>query len=312
MNMRIAAIDIGTNTILMLIAEVRSDGTINIITDHHQIARLGKGVDEHRIIQEETFHRVLGILREQKVIAQSHSVEHIVVCGTSALRDSVNAQDFIDFVRQNIGLDIQVISGQKEAELTYHGVISDYYPSNSAQSYAVVDIGGGSTELITGSDSEIKSYASIDIGSVRLTERFLKKSPPSESAINNSCTYIHNQLKSLPPLHPDVKLIGVAGTLTTLAALDLHLAYFDPYKVDRHVLTLDTINRIFDDLKLCTYDQLKGLPQIHPLRADIILAGILILREILTYLRIPRIIVSVRGLRHGLLLNHVKTVMKNT
>ena len=101
MNMHIAAIDIGTNTILMLIAEVRSDGTINIITDHHQIARLGKGVDEHRIIQEETFHRVLGILREQKVIAQSHSVEHIVVCGTSALRDSLNTQDFIDFVRQN-------------------------------------------------------------------------------------------------------------------------------------------------------------------------------------------------------------------
>jgi len=305
-NMRLASIDIGTNTILMLIADVKSDGTISVIEDQHIIARLGKGVDKHGVIQQETFHRVHNILAKLKNISDTDNVQQLTACGTSALRDAANRQEFIAFIKERLSIDIQILSGQEEAELTYLGTISEYLSNSRSDKYAVLDIGGGSTELVEGNGMNIASAVSIDIGSVRLTERILKKSPPDNSAIEDALQFVHEHLQFVPVLSPAAKLVGVAGTLTTLAALDLRLTEFDRNLINRHSLTLEIIENIFQELRPLTLEQLRSYPQIHHSRADIILAGIIILKEIMRKLNSSAITVSERGLRYGILLDKAR------
>jgi len=300
--MRLASIDIGTNTILMLVADVENNGTLSVVRDVHFIARLGKGVDEHGIIQNETFQRVRGILSQLKSIANSHGVQHIAACGTSALRDASNRQDFIDFIKEQLSIDIKILSGQEEAELTYLGAVSEYLEDTPYGEFAVLDIGGGSTELVAGTGSNILSAVSINIGSVRLTERILKNIPPDNTALGNAVQLVQNHLVNISPLPSATTLIGVAGTLTTLAALDLHLKIFDKTLINRYVLSRETIERIFQELRHLTLDQIRNYQQIHPSRADILLAGILILLETLHKVNISQITVSDRGLRYGILL----------
>jgi exopolyphosphatase/guanosine-5'-triphosphate,3'-diphosphate pyrophosphatase len=307
--MRLASIDIGTNTILMLVADVERNGTLSIVTDEHFIARLGKGVDEHGFIQKETFQRVHKILSQLKSIADSHGVQHLAACGTSALRDAANRQEFVNFIREHLSIEMKILSGQEEAELTYLGAVSEYLEDSPSGEFAVLDIGGGSTELVTGIGSNVSSAVSIDIGSVRLTERILKNNPPENAALENAVKLIQNHLENISPLPPATKLIGVAGTLTTLAALDLQLKTFDAALINRYVLARETIERIFHELRHLTLDQIKSYPQIHPSRADILLAGILILLETLENVNLPRITVSDRGLRYGILLQAARTLI---
>jgi exopolyphosphatase / guanosine-5'-triphosphate,3'-diphosphate pyrophosphatase len=308
--MRLASIDIGTNTILMLIADIERNGEISVITDEHLIARLGKGVDENGIIQKDTFQRVSKIFSQLKSIADSHEVEHIAACGTSALRDASNSRSFIDFIKEQSSVDIRILSGKEEAELTYLGAVSEYLKDTPSGEFAVLDIGGGSTELVAGSGSNISSASSIDIGSVRLTERILKNSPPDNFAVEEAIELIQTHLQSFPPLSSAATLIGVAGTLTTLAAMDLRLNTFDRTKVNRYILTKETIDRIFEELRYLTLDQIKGYPQIHPSRADILLAGILILQETLKKVNASQIKASDRGLRYGILYQTARELMK--
>jgi exopolyphosphatase/guanosine-5'-triphosphate,3'-diphosphate pyrophosphatase len=300
--MRLASIDIGTNTILMLVADVQHDGSLEVVKDEHFIGRLGKGVDEHGVIQKETFQRVQDILSQLKDIADSLSINHISACGTSALRDAKNRQEFIDFIKEKLGFDIQILTGKEEAELTYLGAVSDYLPNADSENYAVLDIGGGSTEIVVGSGAHVTSSSSMDIGSVRLTERILKRNPPIDIALENAAVLVRNHLQNIYPLSSTTKIIGVAGTLTTLAALDLRIPEFDRNLVNRHTLTIESIDRIFLELRPLTLDQLRRYPQIHPSRADILLAGIIILRETLRKVNLSKITVSDRGLRYGIVI----------
>ena len=300
--MRLAAIDIGTNTILMLVADVHRDGSLEVVRDEHFIGRLGKGVDEHGVILKETFHRVHDILSQLKSIADSIGIEHLSVCGTSALRDAENRQEFIDFIREKLGFEIRILSGNEEAELTYLGAISEYLIKASSKNFAVLDIGGGSTEFVIGSGEKVTSSISLNIGSVRLTERILKNCPPSNLALENASQLVRKHLKNIFPLSSITKIIGVAGTLTTLVALDLRIPEFDRHLINGHVLTINAIDRIFQELRPLTLDQLHNYPQIHPSRADILLAGIIILREILRKVNLSKITVSDRGLRYGIVI----------
>ena len=309
--MRLASIDIGTNTILMLIADVGRNGSLSVIRDEHCIARLGKGVDAHGVIQQETFHRVYDTLAQLKNVANTSGVQHLSVCGTSALRDAVNRQEFIDFIREQLSMEIRILTGHEEAELTYLGAVSEYLPHSRSDEYAVLDIGGGSTELVIGIGSIISSAVSIDIGSVRLTERILKTSPPNGISLDSAAKLIQDHIQHIPLLPTTTKLIGVAGTLTTLAAIDLRLPEFDRTLINGYILTGEAIERIFQELRHLTLDQLRRYPQIHPLRADILLAGILILQEILRKVNLPHVIVSDRGLRYGILVNSVHTLLNS-
>jgi exopolyphosphatase/guanosine-5'-triphosphate,3'-diphosphate pyrophosphatase len=305
--MRLTAIDIGTNTILMLIADVSTDGTLSPVRDEQVIARLGKGVDANRSITPETTGRVLAHLRDYKQISESLHSEKIIAVGTSALRDASNRKEFIDTVRQEVGLEIAILSGDEEAELTYQGAVSEFQDPNSNRSFAVLDIGGGSTELTIGKGTRITQKSSLDLGSVRLTERILQASPPSSPALQQTVSEIRDRISMFPPLPPQTKLIGVAGTVTTLAAIDLGLTEYDRSQVSGHFLSRATIEHVSKELNSRTIPQMaKDFPQIQPGRSDIIVAGVLILIESLRRFKVKGITVSDRGLRYGMALREIR------
>lgn len=298
--MRLTAIDIGTNTILLLIADVAPDGTMKAVRDEHVIARMGKGVDQHRAITQETFERTLGFLRSYKQISDECGSEKIIACGTSALRDASNGDRFIRSIADELGFEIRVLSGDEEAELTYLGAVSEFQQPGKQEYFGVLDIGGGSTELTLGVGNTVQQKQSLDIGCVRLTERVLKTSPPSSLSMNRALKDIRAQVASFSSLPSRTQLIGVAGTLTTLAALDLQLPTYDPRRVSGHVLTFDAIQQIFNHLRIKTMNEILAYPQILPGRADVLLAGIIILMEVMKRLNVDRITVSDRGLRYGI------------
>jgi exopolyphosphatase/guanosine-5'-triphosphate,3'-diphosphate pyrophosphatase len=303
--MKIAAIDIGTNTILMLIAEIEGHRISGIIRDEHAIARLGKGVDQNRCIAPETFARVLGFLQTYRQIAIQEGVETIAAYGTSALRDAVNREEFVKFITEHAGIKIRILSGNEEAYMTYRGALWGFPESDEVR--GVLDIGGGSTELIVGRGSDVFNAQSLDIGSVRLTERILRKSPPDPDSIAAASEYVRNQLKSFPFFAPGSALYGVAGTLTTLAALDQNLEAFDGPKIHGYRLQKSHVDSIYEQLAGLTLPDLLRYPAIVAERADILLGGIIILREVLSHFSIQEIVVSRQGLRYGIMLELVRS-----
>ena len=304
--MRLTTIDIGTNTILMLVADVSADGSIVPLHDAQVIARLGKGVDANRRITPETSRRVLGYLRDYKKISETFHSEKIIARGTSGLRDASNRKEFIDTARQELGLEISILSGEEEAELTYQGAVSEFLGPDLQQALAVLDIGGGSTELTIGKGTKVLQVSSLDIGSVRLTERTPLLNPPSAPALTQAISEVRNWISKFPQLSPRTRLIGVAGTVTTLAAIDLGLEKYDPSRVSGYFLSLNSIERISTLLNTCSISQMeKDFPQIQPGRSDIIVAGVLILIESLRRFGVEGITVSDRGLRYGMALREV-------
>ena len=311
--MRLTSIDIGTNTILMLVADVAADGTVSPVRDEQVIARLGKGVDANRRITAETSDRVLRFLQDYKAISESLHSEKIIACGTSALRDASNSREFIRFMKEKLGLEITVLSGEEEADLTYRGAVSEFSSLGADQPLAVLDIGGGSTELTTGIGASVTGTVSLDLGCVRLTERILQSSPPTSPALNHAISGVREAVLSFPQLPPQIRLIGVAGTVTTLAAIDLKLESYDCSGVSGHFLTFEAIEQIFDKLRSHTLDLMaREFPQIESGRADIILAGIMILMESLRRFDVRGITVSDRGLRYGMALREFSSRAVNS
>lgn len=303
--MKIATIDIGTNTILLLIAEVLPNGTFKILHDEQVIARLGKGVDANRSINQETFRRAESFLGDYKNTCANHGVDHIVAVGTSALRDASNKIEFLKHINSTCNLDIEILSGDEEALWTFQGGISEF--REIAEIFSVIDIGGGSTEIIIGTSVKILSKISLDIGSVRITERILKESPPEHSALIDAYQFIQSQI-------PDTTInglrstfsIGVAGTVTTLAALHQQLPTFIAEKISGYKLTFENVSSLFSSLKEKSIQQLLLYPQISTGRADIILTGILILMTVMEKSKMESITVSTRGLRYGILLREIE------
>jgi exopolyphosphatase/guanosine-5'-triphosphate,3'-diphosphate pyrophosphatase len=302
--MRIASIDIGTNTILLLIADIDAAGTVSVVRDEQVIARLGKEVDANRRITAETFTRVLGFFQKFKETAEANGATIVVASGTSALRDASNGADFVRDIKARIGLEIDVLSGQQEAELTYRGAVSEFLQTPGAQRmYAVLDVGGGSTELTIGEEGVVLRTASLNVGAVRLTERILKTSPPSGAAISQAVSEVQSWVSTLPKLLPTTRLIGVAGTVTTLTAIDLNLSVYDPKRVSGHFIRLETIEQIYEKLRTKSVgEMITTFPQIELGRADIILAGVMVLIEALKHFAVRGITASDKGLRYGMAL----------
>jgi len=308
-NVRITAIDIGTNTILMLIADLSNDGRIKTIRDEIAFPRLGKGVDEVGFIHRESITRVLNVLKDYKRISETSGSEKIIACGTSALRESKNRNEVITRIRQEALLDVQVLSGEEEAELTFLGALSGL--PRSRKHFVVIDIGGGSTEITLGTQDHVEKRVSLDLGCVRLTERFLQSTPPTSKELQRAMVSAHAALSGLGGIDSNRhQLVGVAGTVTTLAALDQNLSRFDPDKVDGRILPITRIQSIFDDLSQRSLDEIQSSPVVPAGRADILLAGVLILIEFMTIHRFERIRVSKRGLRYGLVLREFERLKR--
>lgn len=303
---RLASIDIGTNTALLLAAEISPQFEIFPLVQHEKIVRLGEGVDERRLLKPAAIQRTLEALEEYVHECRDLKMEGIVISGTSAVRDAQNRDELIDKIKQAFGIEMRVLSGEEEAQLTYFGALSN--KEYLAGDILLIDIGGGSTEFITGTLNSITKAVSIDVGSVRLTERFIRHDPISEvefSAIEN---FIDEQLRLLRRdfVSAHSHFVGVAGTVTTLAAMQLRMAEYDPEKVDSSHLTFQQAAELVDDLKRKSLAEMRQLPGLSPKRADVILAGAMILWQVMREFGFEEVTVSDRGLRFGVLMDFAK------
>ncbi len=263
--MRVAAIDQGTNTTRLLVADVE-DGGLRELVRRTEITRLGEGVDERHRLLPLPVARVRNVLTDYRREAERLGAERTLLVATSAVRDAENGEAFLGEIEWSYGFVTRLLTGDEEADLMLRGV------GRIEPGTLVLDIGGGSTELVT-----LDSRLSVDVGSVRLTERFLHSDPPTRDELE-ACARAVRQL--LPPLDL-TGAVGVAGTITTLAALDLGLDEYDRERVHGHELSLAGVERQLERLAALPLAQRREVPALEPERAPVIVAGAVIAREVL-------------------------------
>jgi exopolyphosphatase/guanosine-5'-triphosphate,3'-diphosphate pyrophosphatase len=306
--MILAGIDIGTNTLRLLIAET-GPGSFREVHSERKITRLGQNLDRTGTLSPEAEARSLRALCEFADSIGRHRALHTAAIGTSALRNANNAPQFIHNVKRRTGLAITVITGEAEARLTLLGVaraLKGRRQGDFPASALVIDIGGGSTEIIITRPGREPEIESLPLGAVYLTERFLKRDPPSPEEISLLRTAIRTELAgraaSLQP-GPASVFIGTAGTITTLAAVDQGLEKYDPDRINRSVLTLASIDDIVGKLGSMTLEARRSIRGLEPGREDIILAGAVVTQELMRQFRYPSLLVSEWGLREGIVLD---------
>jgi exopolyphosphatase/guanosine-5'-triphosphate,3'-diphosphate pyrophosphatase len=306
---RIASIDIGTNTVLMLIADVNTQGKITTVHEEQRIIRLGKNVDAEKNIGVEGLNKCADVLREYKTIADKFACDQLTACGTSALRDARNREWFCDEIKRQTGVTIEILSGDEEAMWTFQGgrlVLSEPDIQNEI---LVIDIGGGSTEFIQGNTSTIHHKISLDIGAVRLTEKFIHSDPitsAEEKALTQFAADLMKEKLSNFKSGEKVQAIGVAGTITTLAAMEQQMGKYEPAKINGYTITKNSLQKLLGKLRPTTLVQRKSLKGLQPERADVIFAGAIILSEAMRYFNLNELTVSNHGLRYGLVLRLIK------
>lgn len=303
---RASFIDIGTNTALLLIADLDPVNNRIIPVLHRQtIVRLGKNVDEQKIIDHVAMQRLIQCLLDFKELSKEHKAERIVTAGTSALRDAKNRMEIIDEVVMASGIVIKTLSGEEEAALTFTGAIAGM--ENAPERFTVIDIGGGSTEISMGDMACLDQSVSLDIGSVRLTERLFSDQPPSETEFYAAKEEIDRMFTgNLEPFFAGREhVFGVAGTLTTIAKLVSGQKEFDPAKIHNYPLHYNQVRQLLEELKSLTIEQIigRGVPEG---RADVITMGTLILHQFMRLLGVQEITVSIQGLRYGMALKELQ------
>jgi exopolyphosphatase/guanosine-5'-triphosphate,3'-diphosphate pyrophosphatase len=301
----VAAIDCGTNSIRLLIADADRSGGLVEIERRLEIVRLGQGVDAtgefHPDALQRTFAAVdsyAGLISRARVPA-----DRIHFVATSASRDARNRDDFFAGVQSRLGVVPDVISGDEEARLSFAGALGAIRPT--AEPVLVMDIGGGSTELIMGSAAgQLERGVSLDIGSVRLTERYLKVNPPVPEDVGEAVRHIDALLDDCGlPLNTVAAWIGVAGTATTLGGVFLGLEAYDRSRVHGTVLPRDDLETLTARLATMTIEQIRALPSMHPGRADVITAGALIACRVASATDAPAMTISEQDILDGIALD---------
>lgn len=297
-----ASIDLGTNTFLLLVADV-ADDKIEPVLEREEIVRLGKGVDAAGNISAEAMARGMNCLEEYVSKTRALGAEMIFASGTSALRDARNRENFRKQVREKVGIDVEIISGEDEARYTYHGAVSS--APTSIEQITLIDIGGGSTEVVVGNREKIIAARSVDIGSVRLTERFFHSDPTTPAEMDAVRQAVKSAIREYDQLFENRQastLLGVAGTITTLAAIAQKLLEFDPKKIDGYWLSRCQVEDILEMLAVLPLSRRQQVPGLRPQRADVIVAGALIIETFMAEFNFDRLLVSQRGLRYGFLM----------
>lgn len=298
--MKVAALDLGSNTFLCLIAEAEKGTIKNIIHDQVEMVRLGQGLSANKRFHPEALERADRALAQFSQIIAEHQPEKILAMATSAARDAENKEDLFALGRKH-GIPIEIIPGAQEAEITYQGATSGL--EDLGQDLMVLDIGGGSTEFIFGRGRQLISGKSLDIGCVRLTEKFIQAQPTPAEQIKAVQDYVSLELEKINSIIPsDFKLkqiVAVAGTPTTLAAADI--GEFIPSKIDGFVFTKETLEQWLNKLAGASVEEKVtfGIPRG---RADVILIGVIILIRTLEKLGQDQLTVSTRGVRYGVAL----------
>ncbi len=304
--MRRGIIDIGTNTVRLLILDF-DNHKVKELLRKTVITRLGEGVNRSKVLKESAMARTLEIIKKYQKMLNEHKVEEVRVAATSAVREAKNSFNFISKVREEAGLDVEILSGREEGRLAFLGAISDVGSiASEKEKFLVIDIGGGSTELISGSSKKVEFIYSLKIGSVRLMEMFLKKDPPDFTEMERARWYVQNVIKE--PLSILKKsqyiLLGVAGTITTISAVHQGLKRYNPEKVHHSCLSQSDVEKVLRKFLRVPLEERKKIDGLEPARADIIIAGTLILLEVMRALKAKKIIVSEKDLLDGLALSY--------
>ena len=278
--MRVAAIDCGTNSIRLLIADIDGNNFREVVRDM-EIVRLGQGVDETGQFHPDAIARTLAAVDKFAAEIAKRGVEKIRFCATSATRDATNRHLFVDGVRDRLGIELEVISGDEEAALSFAGAIKDLDPSNGP--FLVVDIGGGSTEFVFGT-STVEAARSVNIGCVRMTERHFASDPATPEQIEAARSDIQAAIAQAAAVVPITKaktLVAVAGTATTVAAAALDLPEYDRYAIHLSRISEQQTHDVATMFATSTREQRLALGYMHPGRVDVIAAGSLVLSEIM-------------------------------
>ena len=278
--MRVAAIDCGTNSIRLLIADIDGNNFREVVRDM-EIVRLGQGVDETGQFHPDAIARTLAAVDKFAAEIAKRGVEKIRFCATSATRDATNRHLFVDGVRERLGIELEVISGDEEAALSFAGAIKDLDPANGP--FLVVDIGGGSTEFVFGT-ATVEAARSVNIGCVRMTERHFASDPATAEQIELARTDIQAaiaQAAQVVPITQAKTLVAVAGTATTVAAAALDLAEYDRYAIHLSRISAKQTHEAATMFATYSREQRLALGYMHPGRVDVIAAGSLVLSEIM-------------------------------
>ncbi len=300
--MKRAVIDIGTNSVLLLVAEQKSDGTLQAITDQAKTARLGEGLAATGLLSATAMTRTLAILQDYNQNIQAEGVRDVICFGTAALRRAENSQTFIQQVQQQLGWTVQVLSGKEEARYAFIGAMS----ATDADSAVVIDIGGGSTEVVYGSLSQgVTSEQSFPIGAVTLKDQLSLGSQISGGERDRAVAHLQEPFKALSPAN-SAAILFTGGTATTLPALEKQLTTYDIDQIEGTQLTTAKIQNLYEHLNGMGIEARSQLPGMEAGRADIILPALLLLEALLSQLlpQTPKpITCTVRGARYGILLN---------
>jgi exopolyphosphatase/guanosine-5'-triphosphate,3'-diphosphate pyrophosphatase len=296
---RVAVIDIGTNSTRLLIADV-AQGRVSVVERRSQVTRLGRGVDLSGQLSSEAIEAACEAISDYVALCQEAAVELIEPIATSAVRDAINGDAFIAELRERFALSARVLPGEEEARLTYLGATVDRLP---AEPTLVIDIGGGSTELIVGRGDEISFHASLQAGVVRHSERHIASDPPTmgelEVLSGDARSLIEAALADRVESDAVVAGIAVAGTPTSLAALEQELDPYDPAKVHGHVLSLPSIQHLLSSLAAKPLSERAQMIGLHPDRAPTIIAGVVILAEAMRAFGLEQIEVSEHDILYG-------------
>ncbi len=306
-----AVIDVGTNTVILLIAS-QSKKDLKILHDEAIITRLGQAVSEKHFFLPEAMKRTLTALQSFKETCKKHKVDKISVIGTAAFRAAANAEVFRTMVKKECGFKIDIITGDQEAQYTFEAATADFGKKHNK--LMVIDIGGGSTEIIMGETNAPKgkkkngpqSVISLVLGSVVMTEQYVTNDPIPDEDLTRLVLAIRNMLRdNLEDFYPEnfnaeeYTMVATAGTATTLAAIDQKMAIYNPQKIHGSLLSKKGLEALIETLASMTVKQRQTLPGCEPLRADVILAGAIILNELMKFFKKSETLISDRGLRYG-------------
>jgi exopolyphosphatase/guanosine-5'-triphosphate,3'-diphosphate pyrophosphatase len=306
---RVAAIDCGTNSIRLLIADIEQDGAaLREVDRRMEIVRLGQGVDRTGRLAPEALQRTFSALRDYESAIQKFGAERVRMVATSATRDASNRDEFTDGVRQILGVEPDVATGAEEAALSFTGATAELRGGTVPAPYIVVDIGGGSTEFVLGT-SMVEAARSVDIGCVRLTERHLHDDPPTEAQVAAARSDIEAALDVVAetvPLQQAESLVGLAGSVTTVAAIALGLEVYEPERIHHSRIPAAQIHDVARGLLGMRRSQRAAIPVMHPGRVDVIGAGALILDVVIHRLGLPEVVVSEHDILDGIALSLVQ------
>ena len=305
--MKIGTIDIGTNSMRLLIGEYKNNKIENR-KKYINTTRIGQGVDQEGYITEEAMERNLKALKEFVDICKENNCEKVYCMGTSALRDSKNGDHFVKRAKNLTNIDVKIICGEEESNLGFMGVLEGAGGDKSEDIF-VLDIGGGSTEFIVGNEDGIKFCKSENVGALRMTEKFITTDPINEDEFNQMGDFIEktisNTLDKIKHMNIS-KLVGIGGTITSLSAMNQQLEVYSMEKVHNSVVTKKELEKILQNLKKMTLNDKKTIKGLQPKRADIITSGVKILNIIMEKLEFEEIMISEYDNLEGLMCQNAK------